>query len=80
MAREAWEVRLDVEQREMKLSRIMDATSANNRAQALDVALDAYFQLEEILEAEVREMKDRGEELDGDAISVQNYIQLDRRP
>lgn len=65
-------------EREKLLAEVMDRSGANNQAQALDLALKAYVQLDEILEAELDDMKDRAHELDGDAIGVHGHIRKSR--
>lgn len=77
MSRDSWEVRMNRE-REKLLAEVEDRSGANNRAQALDLALKAYVQLDEILETELEDMKSRADELDGDAIGVHGYIRKSR--
>lgn len=70
MPKKSWEVRLDQNDREKKLERVMARSGANNRAQAFDAALDAYLQLEELIDEEIDDLQERVDDLDGEGISV----------
>lgn len=74
MASNRWNVRLDQNDREMKLERIQARSGARNRAQALDTALNSYFQLERILNSRIDEIDEDLEFLDGEAIGLRFRI------
>lgn len=77
MARNTWEVRMNRE-REKLLAEVVERSGANNQAQALDLALKAYIQLDDLLEEELDEMKERADQLDGEAIGVHGYVRKSR--
>lgn len=77
MARNTWDVRMNRE-REKLLAEVVDRSGANNQAQALDLALKAYIQLDDLLEEELDEMKERARELDGKAIGVHGHVRKSR--
>lgn len=55
----------------------MARSPARNKSQAIDYALDAYIQLEDVLEERVDEVEEELDELDGEGIGVRCRVGLE---
>lgn len=64
-------------ERETKLGEVIQSGGFENESDAIEASLDAYLQLDALLNREIDSMVARINELDGDGIGVEGYVQLD---